>query len=139
VGCEQPGHGADRRLVLEVDGEPRHREGGHRLAQRRDPVGAVHAQAAYVGEVEVRDPAGVTGDPPQRRVVEAHHVSVAGRLHVGLEVREAERGRPAEGGEGVLGGECHATADGGWTAAGLRAPSPPQGPWEAGDRGLGGS
>ena len=40
VGAQQPGHRVDRRLVLEVDREPRLRVRPHRLRQRRDLLGA---------------------------------------------------------------------------------------------------
>ncbi len=110
VGPQQPGHRGDRRLVLEVDREPRLRERPHRLGEGGDPLAAVHPQLLQVGEVEVGDPAPVPGHAVQVGVVEAHEVPVAGGVHVGLEVGEAEGGGPTERGQGVLGSQAHATA-----------------------------
>ena len=54
-------------------------------------------------------------------VVEAHDVAVAGGADVGLEVGQAERGGPPEGGERVLGGEPHAAAVGDGERSGVVA------------------
>ena len=109
---EEAGERLDRLLILQIDSEIGEGEGIQCVGKRRDSLLTVHPERREVGEAVLLYAPPPICRPVERRVVEAHEVTVAGEPDVGFEVLEAERRRDAECGECVLRPETSAAAVG---------------------------
>ena len=99
---EQSGQRLDHCVTLRVDVHPLTREGGQQLIEQDHGAGTADSRLANLCERALVDTPVEVGDPIEPLVVERDHMSVAGKVHICLEVAIAERHRVGERLHGVL-------------------------------------